>query len=175
MTDEDYLRFDRALTALLDQDGQERLVAFTLACAAFVLPLYEATAPRDDRLRRSLQRHPRDADLRRALMIKDEAFGLEDNGVYEAAAVVIVAIRVALSLQSGSVHTSNLMLQTLSCVQSAECAVARALESGSAHERLDLLGRMEGHTCLSAMLLAWLAEPAPLWQDRLSHRTGGAA
>jgi len=156
MTDEDNSRFQDVLTALLAQDGQERLVAFVFACAAFVLPLYEATASRDDRLRhplrRSLRRHPRDVDLRRALTVKDAAFFLEDDGVYQAAAVVAVAIRVALSFQSGSLHTSNLMLQTLSCVQSAECAVARALETGSAHERLDLLGRMEGHPSFAAML-----------------------
>jgi len=160
------------LTPLLAQDDPGRLVSFALACAAFVLPLYELYAPDDTRLRCALHRNRQAADLQRAEAAWRALQDVEGAAIaYYAAMAVVNATRLARGLRTSPVNHEPFVDMVYYCVRWAGRAVCLVLETGSAQERLDLLGRMEGHASFEAMLVAWLVEPDPLWQDRLASRT----
>jgi len=176
MTDEIVGRFKDALNALLAQSGRGRLVALGLACATFVLPLYEIRVPTDGRVRRALRCTRQTTDWLPARTAAAEAFfssGTPSEMIagHAAAAAAAAARTATLCTQPGRMKDAVVVWDLLRCIESGMQALRLTEANGSAQERLDLLGRMEGHSSFEALLAAWIAEPDPLWRDRLATRT----
>jgi len=157
MTTNDHL--DDALTATLAREGPGRLVSFTLACAAFVLPIYEAHVPGDDRLRWALRSDRQETDLRGAQAALDAAWVKDGIGVaYHAAVAAVMAAELAV--RASTFRDTQAVWSAHQCALAAFEAVRLTLESASAQERLDWLGRMAGEASFDALLWRWLSDAA---------------
>jgi len=149
--------FTKALSALLAREGRGRLVSFALACAAFVLPAYEARVPADDRPRRALRSDRQKADLRDVAEATDAAwFKAESEIVYHAAWAARQAANLAVRVKA--LDNAQVVWNVLECAWAAGETIRLLDEGSSAQERLDRLGGMADAISFDALTWRWLGD-----------------
>jgi len=146
MTGEWICSLEVELAMTLARDGRGRLLALARWCADLVLPLYEASAPGDERLRRALRAECTQSDIEAAA----EAWMSNTTRVGGPAGLAVLAV-AALPFVSVEAN-ADLVREVGRGVRAAARAVDLALATASAQERLDLLARFEGESSFDALL-----------------------